>query len=1089
MEALFGIPMDSIMFVLVALFAVAVASVVIVFVRSGHMFRMGLRNIPRRGMQSGLVIVGLMLATLITTAAFTTGDTLDYSISKRGYERLQRTDLAVNLLGNNDLDSTEAGIYASEGVTPTLERRFAGDQDIEAFIPLLQEPVGAVNQASLQSEPSIILSGIDPERMSRAGGLRLVGGGDADLASLGPDEILLSESAADSLDAGTGDTLSLFAAGSSRDVTVKAIVKDELATSGTAEFYEEVAGGGAMLLSSVQDLTGHAGQINGLGVALEGDVATSHLRSEAAMSRLEPFLQGSEGRQALGLDTPVTVQPIKADAIEEAEEVGNLFTTFFIILGLFSIAAGIMLIFMIFVMLAAERKPEMGMARAVGAQRSSLVQAFLSEGMAYTLIAGAVGALAGVAAAVGLVVGFMSIVGGFHFLEAHITLRSLVISYCLGVVITFLTVVFSSLQVSSVNIVSAIRGTEDDGRRYERRRISWRWMLAGIPAMIVPPLGIWFFFRKGLGLAWAWIVAPIGFALGLFAIMSAESADSEALFYFGASVLPLCAAMIASRLRAPSRLTWTLVGAYLAVLWLAPISWTEELFGQPLAADIEMFVISGVMVVIAFTLIIIYNARLLTVIVQRGAWPRYLPAAALATLAVACFAGAVALGDNWDGTGQLLYLFGGVVAIGAMVAFAAVRFPSLQPAFKMGVAYPLANRFRTGMAIAMFSLIVFSLSTFGAVNASFVSLLKADGGDGGWDVMATANRTTASTDLIANLRAENAPVADDVAAAGRVTTFSGNSQVRRPGDETFSIFPVIGADAGFFAMEDSKLGSWANGYNSEREVLDAVANNPQYALVAPSIWPENFNDYEYYVEDVEIDDKRFEPFQMEYTDTLTGKTKTVTVIGALAVQVPSRYTAGVYVNEAAFGEVFGEPEYLRSYVKLDEDVNAKDAARDIEAALISSGVQAESMQTLLDEEAQEQNTFIRMFQGFMALGLFTGVAALGVIAFRSVTERRQQIGMLRAIGYQTGSISLTFMLESGFIALMGILSGVVGGMIIARNLFTSGQFAGDGAIQFTIPWVEILVIVTVAFVVSMFMTWWPSRQAASVPVADALRYE
>src|SRR5690606_21926979 len=182
-----------------------------------------------------------------------------------------------------------------------------------------------------------------------------------------------------------------------------------------------------------------------------------------------------------------------------------------------------------------------------------------------------------------------------------------------------------------------------------------------------------------------------------------------------------------------------------------------------------------------------------------------------------------------------------------------------------------------------------------------------------------------------------------------------------------------------------------------------------------------------------------------------------------------------------YTQVFGEPEYLRSYVKLNDGVNAKDAAQQIEAALISGGVQAESMKTLLDEEAQEQNTFIRMFQGFMALGLFTGVAALGVIAFRSVTERRQQIGMLRAIGYQTGSISLTFILESGFIALMGILPGVVGGMIIARNRFTGGRFAGAGGIEFTLPWAERLVIVGAAFVVSMFMTWWPSRQAAQVP--------
>src|SRR5690606_26885970 len=150
-----------------------------------------------------------------------------------------------------------------------------------------------------------------------------------------------------------------------------------------------------------------------------------------------------------------------------------------------------------------------------------------------------------------------------------------------------------------------------------------------------------------------------------------------------------------------------------------------------------------------------------------------------------------------------------------------------------------------------------------------------------------------------------------------------------------------------------------------------------------------------------------------------------------------------------YREAMGAPEYLRSFVRLESGVDAAEAAQAIESTLVRQGIQAESTRKLLDDVVQEQNTFIRMFQGFMALGLLTGVAALGVIAFRSVVERRQQIGMLRAIGYQAGTIALTFVLESGFIALMGILSGVVGGMIVARNLFTSGQFAGSGTIEFT----------------------------------------
>ena len=48
-------------------------------------------------------------------------------------------------------------------------------------------------------------------------------------------------------------------------------------------------------------------------------------------------------------------------------------------------------------MLAAERRPEMGMARAVGAQRRQLIQQFVAEGSGYALLAGLVGAALGVA--------------------------------------------------------------------------------------------------------------------------------------------------------------------------------------------------------------------------------------------------------------------------------------------------------------------------------------------------------------------------------------------------------------------------------------------------------------------------------------------------------------------------------------------------------------------------------------------------------------------------------------------------------------------------------------------------------------------
>jgi len=126
----------------------------------------------------------------------------------------------------------------------------------------------------------------------------------------------------------------------------------------------------------------------------------------------------------------------------------------------------------------------------------------------------------------------------------------------------------------------------------------------------------------------------------------------------------------------------------------------------------------------------------------------------------------------------------------------------------------------------------------------------------------------------------------------------------------------------------------------------------------------------------------------------------------------------------------------------------------------------------------------------MGLGLLVGIAALGVIAFRAVVERRQQIGMLRAIGFQRNMVAATFLLESLVVAVLGVLTGVVLGLILARNLITSPDFDESASFEnFIVPWGTIGLMVLISLVAAALMTIIPSRNAAKVPVAEALRYE
>src|SRR6185369_11974025 len=92
MNDLFGLSMTIIAAVCVALTAAIFLLIGFIAWRNPVMFKTGLRNIPRRRAQTALIVVGLMLSTLIMSAAFGTGDTLASSVTAEVYAVLGQAD-------------------------------------------------------------------------------------------------------------------------------------------------------------------------------------------------------------------------------------------------------------------------------------------------------------------------------------------------------------------------------------------------------------------------------------------------------------------------------------------------------------------------------------------------------------------------------------------------------------------------------------------------------------------------------------------------------------------------------------------------------------------------------------------------------------------------------------------------------------------------------------------------------------------------------------------------------------------------------------------------------------------------------------
>jgi len=85
-------------------------------------------------------------------------------------------------------------------------------------------------------------------------------------------------------------------------------------------------------------------------------------------------------------------------------------------------------------------------------------------------------------------------------------------------------------------------------------------------------------------------------------------------------------------------------------------------------------------------------------------------------------------------------------------------------------------------------------------------------------------------------------------------------------------------------------------------------------------------------------------------------------------------------------------------------------------------------------------------------------------------------------------VQLSFLLESSFIALLGIVLGVALGAVLSVQIIDSMRDYFP-AITYQVPWVNIVVVVIIAYGASLLTTYLPARQASRIYPAEALRFE
>lgn len=142
---------------------------------------------------------------------------------------------------------------------------------------------------------------------------------------------------------------------------------------------------------------------------------------------------------------------------------------------------------------------------------------------------------------------------------------------------------------------------------------------------------------------------------------------------------------------------------------------------------------------------------------------------------------------------------------------------------------------------------------------------------------------------------------------------------------------------------------------------------------------------------------------------------------------------------------------------------------------------------------------------FVILSLIVVVAAFNLLSslVMLVTDKQADIAILRTLGMRSRTIMGMFMVQGTLIGTLGIALGVIGGVLLTRNLdrvvklierITGTQVMPADVYYITglptvLQWTDVATIAIVGLMMCFLATIYPAWRAAKVDPANALRYE
>jgi ABC-type lipoprotein release transport system permease subunit len=381
----------------------------------------------------------------------------------------------------------------------------------------------------------------------------------------------------------------------------------------------------------------------------------------------------------------------------------------------------------------------------------------------------------------------------------------------------------------------------------------------------------------------------------------------------------------------------------------------------------------------------------------------------------------------------------------------------------LSFSYISNNRSRTSLSVAMFAFVTFSVlisAMFGAmVNSGVTSHINNI--TGGYNMFLASpveiknftydsyNNTTirSGTDLFAPFM--NMMVSVNVDHSNRSMS-----------DTLFAPLDPYPFTGNFFSDNKYTFSRYSDNFKTPSSVWNALNDNPHYAIVTalPSI-PLNsiiIINRNYSVKIIGIINTP------AFSNTIFISNRSFNVIRSFNGRSSSVYTTALLrVNSAQIDQL--------SFIFKKIFVNDSLVVYNINALI--------SQFTTVNAE------FFQLIEIYMYTGLVVSIAGLGIIVFREVIKRKQEIGMLRSMGMTEKEILKVLLMEISFTSITGILIGEAASLILSYDISYNNSI-----LEYVIPWITILEITIITYIIIILVTLLPAYKASKTAIAEAVKY-